>query len=47
MFRLVRLFFLLVAAFVAGFLYSEFGHTERCIAKGGDPRGGICFGDAQ
>jgi hypothetical protein len=44
MFRLIRLVFLLTLTFVAGFLYAEFGHSERCMAKGGEPKGGICWG---
>jgi len=47
MFRLIRSFFLLVIAFTAGFLYSELTWHDRCEDKGGEARGGVCFGISQ
>lgn len=47
MFRLVRLLFLLVAAFVAGFFYAEMTRSERCVELGGTVQGGLCLGGAE
>ncbi|MBV7394978.1 hypothetical protein [Mameliella sediminis] len=44
MFRLFRSLFLLLIAFLAGFLYSEMTWHDRCVEKGGEARGGLCFG---
>ncbi len=44
MFRLIRLLFLLVVAFVAGFLYSEMTWQQRCADRGGETQDGICLG---
>ena len=43
MFRLVRLSFLLALSFLTGILWERLSMAERCIARGGDPRGAICM----
>ncbi|MEM9552486.1 MAG: hypothetical protein AAGA05_15000, partial [Pseudomonadota bacterium] len=47
MFRLVRFVILLAVAFGAGFLYSEISLHERCEARGGEARDGVCTGISQ
>jgi len=42
MFRLFRLLILLLVAYAAGYLSSELNHAERCKARGGDIREGVC-----
>lgn len=46
MFRLIRLPILLCAAFGAGYVYSEISWANRCEARGGEARGGVCYGIA-
>ncbi len=47
MFRLIRLPFLLGAAFVAGIFYERAGVSEGCREEGGRMLNGICYGAEQ
>ena len=43
MLRLVRLVFLLLAAFVAGIVYERTQASERCLLRAGDWQAGLCL----
>ena len=45
--RPLRTVFFVAAAFVAGMFYERLNMDERCAARGGEPRGGLCVAVAQ
>jgi len=43
-FRLIRLIFLLLFAFIAGVLYERNIMADTCLDRGGHVKSGICIG---